>query len=107
MDGSQKANGGTSPGFQRSGSDGDDEDVHEQEIERRIELALEIVERKTGIGRDMILGRSRSRDIADARFMVCWIAKFQGMGLVSIARELQRTHGAIANGIEQINAIRR
>ena len=67
-----------------------------------INLALEIVERKTGIGRDMILGRSRSRDIADARFMVCWIAKFQGMGLVSIARELQRTHGAIANGIEQI-----
>lgn len=58
----------------------------------------------TGINATEIYGRSRDRDITDARQIVCWVAAAQGLRSVQIGRALHRDHSTILNATAKITA---
>ena len=53
----------------------------------------------TGIAVKDLLGKSRMRRIAHARFLICFIAHREGLSLQQIARAFDRDHTTIHHGI--------
>lgn len=53
-----------------------------------------------------IMGRSRKAPIAQARFLVWFVARQQGMTLQQIARAFGRDHTTILHGIQREEAAR-
>ena len=54
-----------------------------------------------------IMGKSRKAPIAQARFLVWFVARQQGMTLQQIARAFDRDHTTILHGIQREEAARR
>lgn len=54
-----------------------------------------------------IMGKSRKAPIAQARFLVWFVARQQGMTLQQIARTFDRDHTTILHGIQREEAARR
>ena len=53
-----------------------------------------------------IMGKSRKAPIAQARFLVWFVARQQGMTLQQIARAFDRDHTTILHGIQREEAAR-
>lgn len=54
-----------------------------------------------------IMGKSRKAPVAQARFLVWFVARQQGMTLHQIARAFERDHTTILHGIQREEAARR
>ena len=65
-----------------------------------------IVEKYTNIKKKAIKKRSRQRDIVDARFIFCALAKKEGYNFSEIGRELDKTPSAIHNAIKKVNDVK-
>ena len=60
----------------------------------------------TGIAVKDLLGKSRMRRIAHARFLIWFIAHREGLTLQQIARAFDRDHTTILHGIQREEAAR-
>jgi hypothetical protein len=73
----------------------------------KFDFILSIVSEKTGCHKNLIIGKSRAREIAKIRHLLCWLAyQYFGYSLSDIGRLIaNRDHTTVLNSIKQFERI--
>jgi len=71
-----------------------------------IKTIFEIVQRETKVTAEELIGKSREKHIADARFLFYRIARESGYGFTFIGRAVKRDHTTVISGFERSKTLR-
>lgn len=84
----------------------DDEPVLDFTARRIVTAAAVATSQRVGVPSSAILGKSRERDIVQARQVVAWVACHEGLGYSEVGRQLGRDHTTVMHSVAKVTADR-